>query len=118
LQDITARHEMEAVIRDERNKLVDFLEDAPIGFYSVDGAGRFLFVNRTLAAWLGATPAEIVGSDRRLHDFLAAPPPEETTPFDPFGARGEDGQRGEVVLKSRDGRTVHAWIGQSVVGEG
>ena len=31
IQDITARHEMEAVIRDERNKLIEFLEDAPIG---------------------------------------------------------------------------------------
>ena len=36
IQDITARHEMEALIRDERNKLVEFLNDAPVGFYSVD----------------------------------------------------------------------------------
>ncbi len=71
IQDITARHEMEALIRDERNKLIEFLDDAPVGFYSVDSAGRFLFVNQTLANWLGSTSAEIVGSDARLHDFLA-----------------------------------------------
>jgi len=118
LQDVTARHEMEAVIRDERNKLVDFIDDAPIGFYSVDGTGRFLFVNRTLAKLLGGTPAEFVGGEARLHDFLALPPPAETLPCDPFGGRGEGGQRGEVVLKSRDGRTIHAWIGQSVIGAG
>jgi len=118
LQDITARHEMEAVIRDERNKLVDFIDDAPIGFYSVDGAGRFLFVNRTLAKLLGGTPAEIVGGEARLHDFLALPPVAQILACDPFGGRTEDGQRGEVVLKSRDGRTIHAWIGQSVVGAG
>jgi two-component system, cell cycle sensor histidine kinase and response regulator CckA len=117
IQDITARHEMEAVIRDERNKLSEFLDDAPIGFYSVDGAGRFLFVNHTLATWLGCTPAEIVGSDTRLHDFLAPPPPPGTAPWDPIGPRGE-GARDEVVLKSRDGRTVHASIGQSIVSEG
>ncbi len=117
IQDITARHEMEAVIRDERNKLAGLLNDAPIGFYSVDGAGRFLFVSRTLATWLGGTPAEIVGSDARLHDFLAVPPPPGTLPCDPFGGRGEGGQRGEVALKSRDGHTVHAWISQSVVDE-
>ncbi|HEX3954843.1 MAG TPA: PAS domain S-box protein [Stellaceae bacterium] len=115
LQDITARHEMEAMIRDERNKLVEFLDDAPIGFYSVDNAGRFLFINQTLAKWLGSTSADIVGSDVRLHDFIATPP--GLSPFDPFGGR-EGAQRGEVVLKSGDGRTVHAWIGQSIVGEG
>ena len=78
IQDITARHEMEALIRDERNKLVEFLNDAPVGFYSVDLAGRFLFVNQTLAEWLGSTPAEIVGSDARLHDFLAVAAPQDT----------------------------------------
>jgi two-component system, cell cycle sensor histidine kinase and response regulator CckA len=118
IQDITARHEMEAVIRDERNKLLDFLDDAPIGFYSVDGGGRFLFVNQTLARWLGGTAEEIMGSGARLHDFLATPPIDGNSPFDPFGGNDEGEQRGEVVLKSRDGRTVHAWIGQSVVGSG
>ena len=118
IQDITARHEMEAVIRDERNKLVDFLDDAPTGFYSVDAAGRFLFVNRTLAKWLGTTPEEILASSARLRDFLAAPPSESAAALDPFGGGGDGAQRGEVVLKSRDGRIINAWIGQSVVGTG
>lgn len=118
IQDITARHEMERVIRDERNRLVDFLDEAPIGFYSVDADGRFLFVNPTLARWLGARPAELTGGNLRLGDFLAAPPSEGAAPSDPFGGRAGDAQRGEVVLKSREGRIVHAWIGQSVVGSG
>src|SRR5204862_3233565 len=53
-----------------------------------------------------------------LHDFLALPAPAETTAFDPFGGDGDGEQRGEVVLKSHDGRSVHAWIGQSIVGDG
>ncbi|HTW50944.1 MAG TPA: PAS domain-containing protein [Stellaceae bacterium] len=118
IQDITARHAMERVIRNERNRLVDFLDEAPIGFYSVDADGRFLFVNPTLARWLGATPAELVGGDARLEEFLAAPPAEGALLSDPFGGRAGDAQRGEVVLKSRDGRVIHAWIGQSVVGSG
>ena len=118
VQDITARHEMEAVIRDERNKLLDFLDDAPIGFYSVEASGRFLFVNQTLAKWLGSSAEEIVGSAARLHDFLALPAPAETAAFDPFGGDGDGEQRGEVVLKSHDGRRVHSWIGQSIVGSG
>src|ERR1700733_1907928 len=118
IQDITARHEMERVIRDERNRLVDFLDEAPIGFYSVDGEGRFLFVNPTLARWLGTVPSELTGGNLRLARFLSAPPSEGAAPSDPFGGRAGDAQRGEVVLKSRDGRVVHAWIGQSVVGDG
>jgi len=121
IQDVTARHEMEAVIRDERNKLVEFLNDAPIGFYSVDSAGRFLFVNQTLARWLGCTAAELAGGNARMHDFLAQPPANEAAPWDPFGGTGHGGragQRGEIALKSRDGRIIHAWIGQSTVGEG
>jgi two-component system cell cycle sensor histidine kinase/response regulator CckA len=118
IQDITARHEMERVIREEKNRLVDFLDEAPIGFYSVDGDGRFLFVNPTLARWLGATPAELVGGDVRLVEFLAAPPAAGALPSDPFGGRAGDAPRGEVVLRSRDGRIIHAWIGQSVVGSG
>jgi two-component system cell cycle sensor histidine kinase/response regulator CckA len=117
-QDITARHEMEAVIHDERNKLVDFLDNAPIGFYSVDGSGRFLFVNQTLAQWLGSTPAEIIASGVRLYDFLATPPTGDTAASDPFGGSGDGEQRGEVALKSRDGRILQAWIGQSIVGSG
>src|ERR1700722_5428678 len=74
IQDITARHEMERVIREERNRLVDFLDEAPIGFYSVDGDGRFLFVNPTLARWLRATPGQRVGGDRRPAQGPAAPP--------------------------------------------
>jgi two-component system, cell cycle sensor histidine kinase and response regulator CckA len=118
IQDITARHEMESVIRDERNRLVDFLDEAPIGFYSVDGEGRFLFVNPILAGWLGATPAELVGGDARLGEFLAEPSTKAALPSDPFGGRAVDESRGEVVLKSRDGRVIHAWISQSVAGEG
>src|SRR5712671_582492 len=117
-QDITARHEMEAVIHDERNKLVDFLDNAPIGFYSVDGNGRFLFVNQTLAQWLGGMPEEIIASGVRLHDFLATPPSVDTAASDPFAGSGDEGQRGEVALRSRDGRVLQAWIGQSIVGSG
>src|ERR1051325_2224118 len=99
---------MEALIRDERNKLVEFLDDAPVGFYSVDSAGRFLFVNRTLAEWLGATPAEIVGSDGRRRDFRPDAPPADAPPWRPFGGHEDGGQRGEVVFKGRQGRILQA----------
>ncbi len=116
--DVTACHETETMIRDERNKLIDFFDNAPVGFYSVDGSGRFRFVNQTLAQWLGGTPSELLMGGVRLHDFLASLPAGETPPFDPFGGRNDGTHRGEVLLRTRQGRVVHAWIGESVVGSG
>ena len=118
IRDITARSEAEMVIRDERDRLADFFDNAPIGFYSVDGGGRLRFVNQTLAQWLGTTPSELLASGAVLHEFIASLPVEETSPSDPFGGRGDGTHRGEVLLKTRQGRIVPAWIGQSVAGSG
>ena len=118
IRDITARSDAETVIRDERNRLADFFDNAPIGFYSADGGGRLRFVNQTLAQWLGSTPAELLASGAVLHEFIVSLPAGETPPSDPFGGRDDGAQRGEVLLKTRQGRIVPAWIGQSVVGSG
>jgi len=114
-EDVTSRHEMEQMLRDERMKLADFLDNAPVGFYSVDQAGRFLFVNEALASWLGVPLSELIEGDAQLTDFLDAPPPAGSPPHAPF----EGGEtRGEVTLKSRQGRLIHALITQSVVRDG
>ncbi len=92
-------------------------DNAPAGFYSVDGRGRFRFINRTLAQWLGSTPSEIMAGDVRLRDFLACQPNAAAPLWCPFPAP-KAAQRGEVVLKTRQDRAVPAWIGQNVVGSG
>ncbi len=117
-EDVTARHEMEQVIRDEQMKLADFLDHAPIGFYSVDGEGRFLFVNQALADWLGASPGELVDGGAKLQDFLAGEVPPGNPAHAPFEGGGEGLPRGVVVLRGRQGRIVHASISQSVVTAG
>jgi two-component system cell cycle sensor histidine kinase/response regulator CckA len=114
-EDVTARHEMEQVIRDEQMKLADFLDHAPIGFYSVDGEGRFLFVNQALADWLGASPGELVEGGARLRDFLVSDVPPGSPPHAPFEGGAAGAPRGEVVLRGRQRRTVYASISQSVV---
>jgi two-component system, cell cycle sensor histidine kinase and response regulator CckA len=111
-EDVTSRHEMEQMLRDERMKLADFLDNAPVGFYSVDQSGRFLFVNEALASWLGVPPTELIEGDALLTDFFDAPPPAGSPPHAPFDG-GET--RGEVTLKGRQGRLIHALITQSVV---
>jgi two-component system cell cycle sensor histidine kinase/response regulator CckA len=119
-EDVTTRHEMEQVIRDEQRKLVDFLDHAPTGFYSVDGEGRFLFVNQALADWLGAAPATLTENGARLKDYIISEVPPGSPPHAPFEGGAAGATRGEVVLRGRQGRTVYASISQSVVhvGEG
>ena len=118
VQDVSASHRSEAVLREERNILADLLDNAPIGFYSVDGAGHFRFVNRTLAQWLGSTPSELLTGGARLNDFLAGAPVAGTPAWSPFRAQKVGAQRGEVVLKTRQDRIVPAWIAQNFVGSG
>jgi two-component system cell cycle sensor histidine kinase/response regulator CckA len=119
IRDVTARYEVETAIRDERDRLSDLLDNAPIGFYSADGSGFFRFVNRTLAEWLGCTPSEIIASGSRLGDYLAAPSGAGPADFIPFTTRGgvREG-RGEVVIKTRSGRAVPVWIAQNIIGAG
>lgn len=118
IQDVSASHRSQAALREERNILANLIDNAPVGFYSVDDAGHFRFVNRTLAQWLGSTPSELLTSGDRLSDFLACPPAVGTPAWSPFRGRKVGPQRGEVVLKTRQGRMVPAWIGQNVVGSG
>ena len=114
IRDVTSRHELEAAIREERDSLSDLVDNAPIGFYSVDGGGRFRFVNRTLAGWLGSSPSELLASRARLHDFLASPPAAGSPAYSPLGQGGGREERGEVVLNTCAGRAMAVWIAQNV----
>src|SRR3546814_11946995 len=53
VDDITPRRQMEQIMRAEQERFVDLLENEPVGFYSADVEGSFLFANHTLCEWLG-----------------------------------------------------------------
>ncbi len=112
VDDITLRRQMEQVIQEEQSRFVDLLEHAPIGFYSVDGDGRFLFANQTLCDWLGRSHESLESGVVHLHDVLAEPPPDGTRPYDPFG--DESASHGEVALKDTAGRIFEVSISQDV----
>jgi two-component system cell cycle sensor histidine kinase/response regulator CckA len=115
-EDISARKEMEDVIREERGKLVDFLDNAAAGFYSVDQSGSFHYVNYTFAQWLGLRPDEMLKGTIRLHDLLAEPPPRGTAAHELTPSwSAETG--GEVVFKTRDGRKLPVTVVQTVTAE-
>ncbi|MBI3452171.1 MAG: PAS domain S-box protein [Rhodospirillales bacterium] len=114
IEDVTAQRQMEAVIRREQARVLDFLDNAPLGFYSVDESGRFLFANQTLADWLGTASTALVDSPARLREFIADDLPAGGAAYDPFG--GDGGNRtGEVRFKGAGGRTFSVSITQSII---
>lgn len=109
--DITPRYQMETAIRDEREKLRDFTDNAPVGFFTIDGDGKFQFANDTLLRLLGADEKTLVGKTR-LHDFLVNPP-AHGRPYDCFESGGFH-QHGELLMKGAGGRVFKAAITHSI----
>jgi len=114
LHETTAHHAVIETLHAEQRKLADFLESAPLGFYSVDADGRFLFVNAALAALLGVSSEDLVVGGWRLHDFLVETPAPGTAGHSPF-ATAAAAERGETVLRGVGGRSIQVQITQSVV---
>ena len=112
-EDISERRRMERAMRDEQNKLIDFMAHAPVGIYSVDQHGRFRFVNETLANWLQVTPDDLVKGDVRIHDIMSEAPVGVSAYAVAHGTQGE--LRGEVVFRRRDGSVFPVAIAQTVV---
>ena len=112
-EDITVRREIELILREEQIKLVDFMDHAPVGFYSVDQDGAFLFANATLADWLGVDARELVRGNFRLHDFLL-PPPGEAPPYALID-QGGNLPSVDVLMRGRDDKPIQASVAQTVV---
>src|SRR6185437_9731541 len=101
LRNVSAQHQTESTIREERDELSGLLDNVPVGIYSIDGSGRFRYVNQTFAQWLGTTPSEMLGSAARLLDFTASgPAAREPIVLSPGATREE------IVLKSAEGRMI------------
>lgn len=115
VDDITDRREIDRAIREEREKLIDFTDNAPVGFFSVNESGQFVFVNATLARWLGED-IEALLSGVRLHTFFNDVP-ADARPYD-IVANGGAKQMAEVSMKGPGGKTFMAAINQAVVHEG
>ncbi|MAF98464.1 MAG: hybrid sensor histidine kinase/response regulator [Micavibrio sp.] len=114
IDDVTDKHTAEIAIRDEREKLIDFTDNAPVGFFSVDEKGRFVFANATLARWLGED-IRVILDGGELHTYLLDPP-EDARPFDVVSGN-RTRQIAEVKMKATAGKTFLASINQTIVEE-
>jgi two-component system cell cycle sensor histidine kinase/response regulator CckA len=114
LDDITEQYERNRIVSEEREKLIDFTDNAPVGFFSVDEQGRFVFVNATLARWLGED-IEVLLNNGRLHSYIVDVP-SSAAPYDIKDGGGVR-QVAEIRMKGPGGKVFLASINQSVVHE-
>ncbi len=52
-------------------EVIDYLDQAPAGFFSADDKGRIDYLNATLAGWLGLDLADAVASQLMLKDIVS-----------------------------------------------
>ena len=67
--DVTREREKHENVFQELRQAIDFLDDAPAGFFSCGRNGDVTYMNATLAAWLGYDPVE--AGSLKLTDFVA-----------------------------------------------
>ncbi|MCK5295434.1 MAG: response regulator [Alphaproteobacteria bacterium] len=100
-KEITARKNMDEILKQERDNLSDFLDFLPVGLYSLDSEGCLRFVNLKLAEWLGHSRDSLVGL--RLKALL-----DETAYPDTDGA-----WQGELRFHTKTGADFDAFVSHS-----
>jgi len=114
IEDITAAETDRRAVEAERDSFRDFFEQAPVGLYSLDEAGRFATVNQSFARWLGATAAELIGDGARLQSLIWSDATPRRTDFDPLApAEGV-----ELSLRGAGGVPVDIMLDQAVQRQG
>jgi two-component system, cell cycle sensor histidine kinase and response regulator CckA len=108
------RNALDAAIAIEQERMVQFLDDCPIGYFSVDEEGRFLSANTAFAHWVGIAAEELIDGDRHLHDLLSG---EKENSLPAWSALGPP-SIGEVVMQHVSGRRFTSYVAETVLNEG
>jgi two-component system cell cycle sensor histidine kinase/response regulator CckA len=70
LADITRDRSDQESSFQELQRVINFLDHAPAGFFSCDGRGRIVYLNATLADWLGYDLAQFQAGEVLLADII------------------------------------------------
>src|SRR5215471_18299435 len=69
--DVTRERERQENLFQELQHAVDYLDHAPAGFFSVDASGDVVYLNATLAEWLGHDLAQVGSGGLKLTDIVS-----------------------------------------------
>jgi two-component system cell cycle sensor histidine kinase/response regulator CckA len=102
-QDVTARHDAEAALRESEARYRQIVETTSEGVWLIDAEDRTTFVNGRMAEMLGYDVDEMLGEP--LARFVAGPAPDiQAQLAHPHGVT----EQREVELRPRDGSTLSA----------
>jgi two-component system cell cycle sensor histidine kinase/response regulator CckA len=104
IADVTRERERQENIFQELQDAIDYLDHAPAGFFSVDGAGNVTYVNATLAEWLQYDLAEVGSGGLKLADIV----PGDGAALLPVLGRPAEVKTEvlDIDLKTRGGKTL------------
>lgn len=112
IDDITDKIHAERSMHEEREKLIDFTDNAPVGFFSVNENGRFVFVNATLARWLGEDITTLLNRGH-LHQYIVSPP-EKAKPYQ-IDNNNDMKQITKLRMKGPAGKSFMVSVNQIIV---
>jgi two-component system cell cycle sensor histidine kinase/response regulator CckA len=105
--DVTRERERQENVFQELQQAIDYLDHAPVGFFSAEAVGEISYLNATLAAWLGYDLADVGSGGLKVTDVVTGDGAAILT-----GVAGAPGEvktlTYDLDLRTRDGKTLPA----------
>jgi len=108
-QDISADRAKQEAAFTHLQYIINYLDQAPAGFFSADAEGRIAYINATLAEWLGLDLEATTGGALTLKDVVSEAGEKLLTRIAPSGQTTLT-EAFDIELIARDGRSVPARI--------
>ncbi len=114
--DITKRKKIYNDLKKETRLYSSYLNEAPIGYFSVNKDGKFIFVNDTFCNYLNYNLEELKNQKLTLHDLLSCPP-NRTAPYLISHAAHQTPkfQQQKIELISKSGKILSTYIHHQLV---
>ena len=104
-QDISADRAKQEGAFSHLQYIINYLDQAPAGFFSADAEGRIAYINATLAEWLGLDLEATTGGALTLKDVVSETGEKLLTGIAPSGEATLT-ELFDFDLRARDGRTI------------
>ncbi|GJE75339.1 MULTISPECIES: cell cycle histidine kinase CckA [Methylorubrum] len=103
VSDVTHERERQENVFQELQHAIDYLDHAPAGFLSIDAAGAIVYMNATLASWLGYDLATVGSGGLKLLEIAPGADVLSAAPGLPGEVRTD---RFDIDLRRRNGQPL------------